>query len=395
MDLSALNKEYWANEMQMPLFVENTAVFLADMEPSRVLSSDGKKWHKPIISTPKTGTYTPYQTINSNQLKSSDQYLEVDQYKYANEVIDDTDKKQNFYDAASFAARSMQKQLNNLIEQHWLSQVVDAKNTVDAGTIGGTPGAYIQLSTTNAVKVFNAAHTKLNLQDAPNGNRYAIVGPNTLAVLRETKADRDTSLGDSVLENGIVGKWLGWTIVVNNNLPFSASLGLATQPTDGDTVTVAGVVFTFKTSLGTAPGNVLIGASATTARANLAAAINGTAGAGTTYIEVSSNDRFTLEKRSISITTAASMALTGFGDIVLSETFTDATDAWSNKRQKSVFMIRGAIDLAVQMPSKVEVIRSEDIFGDKIRALEMYKAKAFDDGARLLVSVNIDASSWV
>jgi hypothetical protein len=395
MDLSSLNKEYWANEMQMPLFVENTAVFLADMEPSNVLTADGKKYHKPIISTPKTGTYTPYSAITDNQLKSSDQYLEVDQFKYANEVIDDTDKKQNFYDAASFAAQSMQKSLNNLIEQHWLSQVTSALNTVDAGSVGGTAGSYIQLTTANTIKVFTAAHTKLDSQDAPTGNRYAVVGPHTLATLREVKASRQDQLGDKVLENGIVGNWLGWTIVVNNNLPFSALLKVATQPSDGNTVTIAGVTFTFKTTLGSTAGNVLIGQDAAAARANLAAAVAGSTGAGSTYIEVSSNNRHVLSKRSISMTTAEDMALSGFGDIVVSETLTNAADVWSEQKQKSVFLVRGAIDLAVQMPSKVEVVRSDTMFADKIRALEMFKAKAFDDGARLLVSVNIDASQWV
>lgn len=395
MDLSTLNKEYWANEMQLPLFVENTAVFLADMEPSRVLAADGKKYHKPIISAPKTGTYTPYNNISDNRMKSSDQVLEVDQYKYASEIIDDTDKKQNFYNAASFAAQSMQKQLNNLIEQHWLSQVTDAKNTVDDGSIGGTPGAYIAVSTTNAVKIFTAAHTALDNQDAPTGNRYAIIGPHTLAVLREVKAVRDTDLGDTVLENGIVGNWLGWTVVVNNNLPYTATLGLATNPTAGDTVTIAGVKFKFVAAVGTDEGNVLIGAAVADTRANLAAAINGTSGAGTTYVEVSEYDRFTLQKRGVAITSAASMVLTGFGDIIVSSSLTATADKWANQKQKSVFMVRGAIDLAVQMPASVEVLRDNLKFADKIRALEMYKAKAFDDGARLLVSVNINASSWV
>jgi hypothetical protein len=395
MDLSSLNREFWANEMQLPLFVENTAVFLAGMDPSSVLTSDGKKYHKPIISTPKTGTYTPYTDVTDGQLKSSDQYLEVDQFKFASEIVDDTDKKQNFYDAASFAAQSMQKSLNNLIEQHWLSQVSSALNTVDAGSVGGTAGAYIQLSTANAIKVFTAAHTKLETQDAPSGNRYAIVGPHTLAVLREVKANRQDNLGDKVLENGIVGPWLGWTVVVNNNLPYSALLKVATQPTDGDTVTIAGVTFTFKTTLGSTAGNVLIGVSAAAARANLAAAVAGSTGSGSTYIEVSSNNRHILSKRSISMTTAEDMALSGFGDIIVSETLTAVADIWSAQRQKSVFLVRGAIDLAVQMPSRVEVLRADKMFADRIRALEMFKAKAFDDGARLLVSVNIDASQWV
>lgn len=59
------------------------------------------------------------------------------------------------------------------------------------------------------------------------------------------------------------------------------STGVA--PTDGDTVTVGGQKYTFKTALTGAAFEVLIGASAAAALDNLKSAINATAGAGTTY----------------------------------------------------------------------------------------------------------------
>lgn len=52
---------------------------------------------------------------------------------------------------------------------------------------------------------------------------------------------------------------------------------------NADTVTVGGKVYTFQTTLTNVDGNVLIGASTAASLANLAAAINLSAGAGTTY----------------------------------------------------------------------------------------------------------------
>jgi len=399
MDLRSLDKEYWSAEMQKTLFVENTAVFLADYEPSRVLTADGRKYHKPIISKPATGTYTPYQDVNPQVLTSSDQELEVDQFKYAFVEVDDTDRKQNFYDAAAFAAMAMQKELNNLIEQHYLSQVVDALNVVDAGSVGGVPGQPIVLDTSNAVQMFTAAHTKLDMQDAPFANRFAVVGAHTVGVLRQVKGSRESALGDTVLANGIIGPWQGWTVIQNNNLPYSASLELSVQPTDGDTVTIAGVTFTFKTSLGAVAGNVLIGADAAAARVNLTAAINNvTASVGTLFVQISSENRFVLtEKRKVVATNNISgtqIDIVGFGDIVVAETFTSGSNVWHDQLQQSVFMVRGAIDLAVQMPASVEIQRKEKGFADYIKSLEMFKAKAFDDGARVLVRVVLSAASW-
>lgn len=56
-----------------------------------------------------------------------------------------------------------------------------------------------------------------------------------------------------------------------------------TAPGDGDTVTIGTTVYTFKLVLTGAAYEVLIGASAAAALDNLKSAVNGTAGAGTTY----------------------------------------------------------------------------------------------------------------
>lgn len=66
----------------------------------------------------------------------------------------------------------------------------------------------------------------------------------------------------------------------------SAVLTLAANAANNDTVTVDDNTYTFKTALtggGTTPGEVLIGADADASLDNLAAAINGDAGAGTLY----------------------------------------------------------------------------------------------------------------
>lgn len=57
----------------------------------------------------------------------------------------------------------------------------------------------------------------------------------------------------------------------------------ATAPANNDTVTIDGHVYTYKTTLTGAANEVLIGASAAAALTNLKAAINGAAGAGSTY----------------------------------------------------------------------------------------------------------------
>ena len=66
----------------------------------------------------------------------------------------------------------------------------------------------------------------------------------------------------------------------------TGTLTASTRPSDGDTVTIGATTYTFKTTLSAGPAvanEVLIGANVAATHTNLTAAINGSAGAGTTY----------------------------------------------------------------------------------------------------------------
>jgi len=309
---TSLNSEYWSKELQKTYFVENTAVFLAGTRGVDSLSSNGRKFHIPILTHIADGTYTPGTDIVDTDLISSDQELEVNTFKYGSAYIDDVEARQSLYDAAARSSMSIMRTLNNRIEQAFLNNITSAQHTVDAGSVGGSSGSNIDLSQSNAVAVFTAGHTKLDLVDAPMANRVAVVGAHTVRILREVKGNRETMLGDSVLQNGLIGSWQGWQVVQNNNLPWSATLTINGVPTAAETVTIAGVVFTFVASIGSTAGNVLIGTAAET-RANLKAAVEAGSGAGTTYVEVSAENRHLLRKRNVACTSAEAMSFTGNG----------------------------------------------------------------------------------
>lgn len=397
-DTSYLNREIWSNEMQKTFFVENTAVFLAGNDGAAALSADGRKYHKPIISHAKTGTYTPGNDVSDKEITSSVETLEVDTFKYASVYLDDTQKKQSHYSISEYMGSSMMKQLNNLIEQDFLSEVSNAAHTLDAGSVGGTAGNNIEFSSSNASKVFTSGHTLLDTVDAPKSGRVAVLGAHMVGVLRETKAGRESGLGDTVLANGVIGDWQGWTVVQNNNLPWSATLTIdSTGPTDGETLTIAGVVFEFQTTLSNTTAGycgVKIDGSAATARANLEKAIEDSGTVDTHYTAMSDENRFIIsEKRRITCTSAEAMAFSGFGDVVVSESASNV--AWSAQKQVAWFGVRGATDMIVQMPTDLESVRVEKRFGDRIKALLGYGKKTFADGARCLIKCNVDASSWV
>jgi len=251
--------------------------------------------------------------------------------------------------------------------------------------------------------VFVSADTKLDAIDAPRAGRTAFVGSHFMRWLKLQQAGRDTQFGDGVNSNGVITNLFGWDIVQSNNLPYTAVLSLVTQPTDGDTITIAGVTITLHATL-IAAAWADIRTNVDTTRTFIRDLINyqnGSGGTvsgtvGTDFTDVSAENRFIWRKRqllAVDSPSADTLTVTGYGDITVSETLTDTTDGWSSQRQDSLFAVRGCIDQVVQFPPKIEITRVQKQFADHIKSLLGYGVKTFADGAREMVRVKIDAST--
>lgn len=392
--MNDVKQEFWG-DLQADLYVANTAVYLANQSLSELISETGYKAHRPILSHPQVGTYTPHNDINFEKKSATKETLTVDTFEYAAEDIDITESKQSPYDLLGHSLMSIRKGLMNAVEQKFLSEITNA-----AHSISGSP---VEVTTNNILDILEEAEGKLGAFDAPyeTSLRAAVLGPRTVARLRRAKSDRESGLGDSVLANGVVGPWQGWTVVQSNNLPYSATLELATNPADGDTVTIAGVTFEWQDDLDdVTPGNVGVlrdNANVDVSRANLVACINDSGTAGTNYVQMDAKSNFIIRrKRRITATNDNSndeMTITGFGDISVSDDLTDTTDTWADQRQESVFMIRGAIDMVLQFMD-LKVADKEKGFADLPKGIIGVGTKTFSDGALLMVNLTQDVSSF-
>ena len=129
----------------------------------------------------------------------------------------------------------------------------------------------------------------------------------------------------------------GVDIYQTNNLRNTVVLGLATNPTDGDTITVNGVVITFAATLSAASGasEVHIASTVDITRANLATFLNGTTQPGDTDVteatdagasSMSADNSAKLGRLAISASndnTANELTITANGTLIVSETPTD------------------------------------------------------------------------
>lgn len=283
------------------------------------------------------------------------------------------------------------------------AEVLNALYTFDAGdlttmTSSGTPIAIATI--TNVPIMISRLNAKLRFrnQQETSSNMVLVVDSYAAAAITEYLLGKNIDLAGAVFKNGYAGPVGGADLYISENLTGTAVLGLATTPTDGDTVVIGGVTFTFKTTLGSTAGNVLIGGSADAARANLAALINAPGTTTAQGVALSAANQIvitnTLGLAATNNDTTNKMTLvgTGSGRLILSETFTDGTDAWDKNYINCYYGKRGAIDLVIQDMKPVDMRQTSDRRGTNVFSSYLAGIKTFADGAKKFLNVLISVA---
>lgn len=377
--------------------------------------SNGQSVTRPYLGRFYEQDYTRGSDMTIPNYTETNETLTVTTAKATPFAIDDLDVIQsNFRLMDEYSSRAM-RALNKAVDADYLGEVANATSSVDAGDVGGTAGQGITLDATNVLKVFAAANRKLENLDvqiqggvdprAAAGNQkpmggagFANLQPYVKEQLSYSLAGRETVGGDMYGKNGYSSSYFGFDNFVTTNGYWTAVLTIATTPTDGDTVTINGVVFTFKTTLGTTAGNVAIGGSADAARLNLSELINApsTTDAGQVALSTANAN---LIKRIVATDAASPNTLTlaakGYGYVVVSETLTDATDAFSLQISHQMFGQKGAVDMVLQAKPEVKVSEIPLQIGNYVKPYVLYGKKTFIEGAAMLVDVKVNSASWV
>ncbi len=286
------------------------------------------------------------------------------------------------------------------LDARCFAEVRNALYSFDTGdlttlTSNGTP---ITINSTTTPQMVTRMPAKLRYRNNQTMTNMALVVDSYAAAdIEQYLLGKQFSIVESVFKNGYAGPIATAEVYVSENLSANALLSIATTPTDGDTVTINGVVFTFKTTLGVTAGNVAIGGSADAARLNLSELINapGTTDAG--QVALSAADQLiltdTIKAVAVDSASANTLALstTGGGRLIVSETLTDATDAWTYSYLNAYFGKKGAIDLVVQDLSPVDMRKTSDRRGTNVFSSYLAGLKTFADGAKKFLRVKIAA----
>lgn len=355
------------------------------------------------------GSYEP------QAITDTEETLTINKEKEASIYVKKLDELQAHLPVKQKYARKLVAALINQIDGDvLLAAYQGATSNLSDGDIGGTSGNGITATSTNVGTVFTLAMQTLMKQnvvynanarfagisaEVPEGMPVAIIPAEVITQVQLYLGGKDTVLGDKVATNGYRGSFMGFEMFMSNALPWTATLGIATQPTDGDTVTINGVTFTFKTTLGTTAGNVLIGASADTAATNLAALVNApttTTAQGVALSTANANKMKNIVATANNSVDTVTFVSSGWGVVVVSETLTAAADVWTSGLQiiHGIFGLSKSVSLVVQKdPSLEENFVSRKVGRDYI-AWTAYGIKVFADQAPQLVDVKFLSSSY-
>lgn len=401
---SASFETVWAKEQQEVFYKRNVSKVVANMSFRSLLNTGQTitRTYRSVSVTDAPAAYVRGTEITLDNLSDTAETLTVNKQFATGFYRDDFDQIQDKYDIAAEYGRDYAEILKSQVDADVLYEVVNAASTVDGGDVtGGTDGQGITLATATALQMFTAGTKKLSKLNIYDNDKIGIISPEVEEYISLYYGAKVTDLGDNVSENGYFTKISGYNLYTSNNICGNATLAMATNPTNWDTVTIQGVTFTFVSPIGTTPWNVLIGGSADASRANLAALINAPQTTTANWVALATQNGINFAARAVATNdnSANTMSLwyKGAWTLTVSETFTDGTDTWTATLQKQLCLLgirNKCTSLVMQSMPSVQIKDAPKQLGKNILNGVLYGIKTFADQAKYMVRMEINSSTF-
>ena len=377
-----LLKQHYTRALQALLAERLIAMDLANTMLKERLP-DGNRVNFPRPQYQTVDEYTKYTDVSDQDVVAENEFLDIDKTPLISFVIDDIDAMENGWDIVSNTIENSFYMIKKSIEWNFFKEVVNAQSG---------NGTAIALDANNVVNTFGTAYAELVNEGVDDSNIVAVVDPFVINTIGIGALGNTYNVADEAFKKGYRGTFQNMTLAISTNLRCTGALALNNTVTADDTVTINGVVFTFKTALSTWPavaGEVLAGANAGASRANLIASINGAAGAGTTYTPVDKPAKLEGITASEVGTTVAITSLRGYKKV--SQTLTHASNKWGALVIECPIMQRGSIHLVMQKEPGLKVQDVQKQLGTRYMLWSRYGIKTFTQGAERMYNLKVVA----
>jgi len=377
---------------------KNVGLMIADFMESSEINKEGQTLNRPIKpSVPNPRRLTAGNDHQIDNPVPTVETLTVNQLWEASFRLLDTDIKQsNIKDLASQFGDVYAQALSNKVDADVLFESTNATSTVDNTVTGGSAGDGIVMSTSNIVKLSGKAVEKLTLLDVETSNMVAAVPAQYMTFLTEYLASKNTDMGDEIGMNGFAGSYNGIKHYISNNLTGSVNVAWGTNPSNGQTVVINGVTFTFVTSIGTTAGNVLIWGSAALTAANLNTLLNAPSVTTATGVALTGDNLYAIDAWVSSTNNSGTLTIKfkGYNKAVVSAGTSSPT--LSKYVTHGLIAKKGNPTCIMQMGFGTYEANKEPKQIGTVNHLRkiLYGIKSFDDNEKQMVNVLIDSTSF-
>lgn len=283
------------------------------------------------------------------------------------------------------------------LDARCFAEVVNANKTFDNGdlTTTASTGTGITLSSTTVPQMVTRMPAKLRANNITLTNMALVVDAYAASDIEQYLLGKQFNIVESVFMNGYAGPIATAEVYVSQNLMGEFKLTLnATGFSDGDTITINGVVFTAKTTPTTA-GHFKIGGSGLVALTNLATGLATPSTTDANFIALSSADQTTILALGLSGTPVGtsngSMVVRGTGSGRMTVTASSSNTAVTYNIFHAYYGKKGAIDLVLMDMKEVDMRPTSDRRGTNVFSSYLAGLKTFTDGSKKFLDVWINS----
>lgn len=378
-------------------------------EAHAALQKGAEKWNFPYESRGTLQSYTPGTGVTKKYFKGTNEYMQLNDFKVFNIVLDNVEMRQHLRRAQILAQKVNEatEEINVYLDSLVMGEYENATYKYGSGGI--------TTSTTVAGKTFTAGNISpalgtvfANLQDRLGSMRskFLVLPYFLMDRLADAAISNAFNMADAAMKNGYVGNHKGFKLYVSTNLTSEIVLTVGTGTiAEGDYIQIKNTTLTLKDTL-TANGELHVCDTVAHNCTNIAAALNapGTdiaeaAGTGyQAYDDVDGDQLWELYGLEATATSTTVTIKSTRGIMNVQSSFADSKISFGTEVVHCLAGEEGAIQLAYQEKGKVEYNGSPvDSSGRTMLAKEynyllMAGVKTFFDGKRRLVDVQANVA---
>ena len=390
---SAAFDEMWDKQFQETFLDKNIAREVADTQFEKVLV------HGDVLHRPQTDDISVQNVVRGTDMTVdsqtiSDETMTIQFERGVMTTLHGFDATQSNLDIAARYAMLTAEALSRQVDADVLGEVVNADTVLDAGDFGGTAGNGIVVSDANIQKIYSKVRSKLGRLNVSESNRISVISYDVEEQMNNLVSGKETAQGDLALKKAYMGDFQDFKVFKSNQTRATGRWTPADNPTNGDGITFGGITLTFVSTIGTTPGNVLIGASTAETLDNIVTLINAPATTTATGVALSTADARKVE-HNFSITdgtTYIDVVCNGVG--LLAAATDEVADVWSLEKQHLIFGVKGFTSLIVQDSTTNRITDAPYQNAKNFLSDILYGVKSFADQTRKMVRVEVDSSGF-